>query len=214
MDTTPEKKVIKLILQPNSERGDARQPGFIGAGSAELGLSDYSSGCYLSTGEYGNYLDLRFNLRKEFEGSGQAKQIKVLASQNKNCQAEKDDPHYRVKTEILGAKYKVKAWIRQDPTTLLFYVEIVFEEAEQIEPGELSPLARTAQQDALDFLSGMGVSVKPLPIEVPKTAKPAREAGNQSRAARDPGLDPEAEPDDIPFKTTIYRDVRNHRRRF
>jgi hypothetical protein len=52
-----------------------------------------------------------------------------------------DDPHYRGNVEILDAKHKFKAWIRQNPATSLLYIEAVFEKAEHIEPGELSPLA-------------------------------------------------------------------------
>lgn len=183
--------MIKLILQPNSEREDDRQPGFVGPGSVDLGLGDYTSGSYLSIGEYGNYLDLRFYLRKEFENSGQPKQVKVLASQNKNCRPKSDDYHYfRCNVEILDAKYKVKAWIRQNPATLLLYIEIVFEEAEHVVPGELSPLAQLAQHAAFDLLSTLGVNVKPLPIEQPKTASPQTKQ-------RDPNLG--GEPDATPF---------------
>jgi hypothetical protein len=139
MSTTAPKSQIKLILQPNSEREDERQPGFIGPGSLGLGLGDYTSGCYLSTGDYGNYLDLHFYLRKEFESCGQPKQVKVRISQNKNRRQKSDDPHYRGNVEIFGAKYRLKAWIRQNPATSLLYIEIVFEEAEHVEPGELSP---------------------------------------------------------------------------
>jgi hypothetical protein len=186
------KPAIKLVLQPNSEREDERQPGFVGPGSVDPGLGNYTSGCYLSTGEYGNYLDLRFYLRKEFESSGQPKQVKVRASQNKNCRPQSDDPHYRGNVEILDAKYKLKAWIRQNPATSLLYIEVVFGEAEQVDPGELSPLAQVAQQAASDFLAALGVSVKPLPIEPTKTT-----AESSQKRRHDP--DPDAEPDDIPF---------------
>ena len=112
-------------LQPNSERADENQPGFVGPGCDELGLADYSSGCYLSPGgKYGPYADLRFYLRKESEDSGQPKQVKVSASQNQNCRPKSDDPHYfRRNVEILDRKYKVKVWIRQNPATALFYVK-------------------------------------------------------------------------------------------
>ena len=193
MNTIPSKPAIKLILQPNAEREDERQPGFVGPGSADLGLDDYNSGCYLSTGEYGNYLDLRFYLRKESEISGQPKQVKVLASQNRNCRPNSDDYHYfRCNVEILGKKYKVKAWIRQNPATSLLYIEIVFEESEHVEPGELSPLAQLAQQSAFHFLSTLGVNVKPLAIERPKTM-----AAASQKTRREPDLN--AEGDDIPF---------------
>jgi len=138
-------------------------------------------------------MDLRFYLRKEFESSGQPKQIKVLASQNRNCRPNSDDCHYfRANVEILEAKYKVKAWIRQNPATSLLYMEIVFEEAEHVEPGELSPLGQVAQQAAFDFLSTLGVNVKPLPIEQPKTI-----ATSPQKTPGDPVID--AEPEDIPF---------------
>jgi hypothetical protein len=42
----------------------------------------------------GPYLDLRFYLPKELQSSGQAKQIKVLASQDKNCRPNSDDYHH------------------------------------------------------------------------------------------------------------------------
>lgn len=192
MNATSLKSSIKLILQPNSEREDERQPGFVGPGSVELGFADYTSGCYLSTGDYGNYLDLRFYLRKEFESSGQPKQVKVRASQNKNCRSESDDPHYRGNVEILDRKYKLKAWIRHNPATSLLCIEAVFEPADHVEPGELSPLAQVAQQAAFDFLSTLGVSVKPLPIEGPKTM-----AASPRKKESDPDL--HGEPDDIPF---------------
>jgi hypothetical protein len=182
-------KLIKLILQPNSERADEKQPEFVGPGSADLGLGDYTSGCYLAKGEHGRYLDLRFYLQKEFENSGQPRQVKVRASQNKNYRPKLDDYHYfRSNVEILDKKYKVKTWIRQNPATSLLYIEVVFEEAEHVEPGELSPLAQEAQQAAFDFLSTLGVSVKPLPIERPKTM-----------AGSPPNPDLDAEPDNIPF---------------
>jgi len=82
-----------------------------------------------------------------------------------------------------------------DPTessNSTFLCKSHFEEAEHVEPGELSPLAQAAQQAAFDFLSGLGVSVKPLPIESPKTA-----AGSPPKKPRDPDLD--AESDNIPF---------------
>jgi hypothetical protein len=192
MNAKLSKRLIKLILQTNSERENERQPGFVGPGSAELGLPDYTSGCYLSKGEYGNYFDLRFHLRKEFETSCQPKQVKVRASQNKNCRPESDDPHYRGNVEILDTKYKLKAWIRQNPATALLYIETVFVTANHVEPGELSPLAQVAQQAAFDFLSTLGVSVKRLPIERPKTI-----ATSPPKRSGDPGLD--AESDDIPF---------------
>jgi len=181
-------KATKLILQPNSERAADNQPGFVGPGSPELGLADYTSGCYLSNGNYGNYMDLRFYLRKEFVSSGQPKQIKVLASQNKNCRPNSDDYHYfHCNLEILDRKYKLKAWIRQNPATVLLYVEVHFEAAEHVEPGEVSPLAQEAQQAAFHFLSNLGVSVKPLPIE----------RLSPQKKSDDPNV--HAEPDYTPF---------------
>ena len=193
MNTIQSKPAIKLILQPNSERADDNQPDFVGPGSAELGLADYASGCYLSKGQYGHYLDLRFYLRKGSETSGQPKQIKVLASQNKNCRPDSDDYHYfRCNVEIFDKKYKVKAWIRQNPATSLLDLEIVFEESAHVEPGELSPLAQVAQEAAFDFLSSLGVGVKPLPIERPKAM-----AAFPGKKQNDP--DRQGEPDNIPF---------------
>jgi hypothetical protein len=77
-----------------------------------------------------------------------------------------------------------------DPATSLLYIEILFEESNHVEPGELSPLAQVTLQDAFDFLSTLGVNVKPLPIEQPKTMPPQEKQ-------RDSGLG--GEPDDIPF---------------
>jgi hypothetical protein len=111
----PKRPSVRLLLQPNSERDDERQPEFVGPGSADLGLADYISGCYLLTGDHGNYFSLRFYLRKEFETSGQPKQIKFTASKNKNFRPESDDPHYRNNVEILDVKYKLKALIQQIP---------------------------------------------------------------------------------------------------
>src|SRR5262249_15652472 len=132
MNTTSKKRVTKLILEPNAERTDERQPGFLGAGSPELGLADYTSGLYLSEGDYGPYASIRFYLKKESEGSGMPKQIKILESKNKNRRAGTDDPHYSGKTEILDTRYKVKIWIRQNPASSLLYIEVVFEEAEHV----------------------------------------------------------------------------------
>jgi hypothetical protein len=189
MNATSLKSSIKLILQPNSERADENQPGFVGPGSDELGLGDCTSGAYISTGDYGPYLDLRFYPPKKSEGS---EQLKIRASRNRNCRPNSDDYHYfRADVEILGKKYKVKAWIRQNPATSLLYIEIIFEESEHVEPGELSPLAQVAQQDAFDFLSTLGVNLKPLPIEPPKTAAAALQKNRPRK--------PDVEPDDIPF---------------
>ena len=94
MNTTALKHTIKLILQPNSERADENKPGFVGPGSPDLGLADYTSGCYLSKDQWGPYLEFRFYLPKEFQSSGRAKQTKVLAFQNENFRPKSDDYHY------------------------------------------------------------------------------------------------------------------------
>jgi hypothetical protein len=108
--------------------------------------------------------------------------------QNKNCRPNSDDYHYfHCNLEILDRKYKLKAWIRQNPATVLLYVEVHFEAAEHVEPGELSPLAQEAQQAAFDFLSNLGVSVKPLPIE----------RLSPQKKSDDPNV--HAEPDYTPF---------------
>ena len=131
--------------------------------------------------------------REDERHTGQPKQVKVLASQNRNCRPNSDDYHYfRCNVEILGKKYKAKAWIRQNPATSLLYIEIIFEESEHVEPGELSPLAQVAQQAAFDLLSALGVNVKPLLVEPTKNT-----VESSQKRRHDPN--PDAEPDDIPF---------------
>lgn len=194
-----------FTLAENSARDDDKAPHF--SGNVIIDRIPYEAAAWLGTTRNGDpYVSL--SLRPAGDRNGQKVSVSIWQKKNRTAEA---DPHFRVSQPILDVNYSLAATLRQDTGTELFSLIL---EMTPMGADELSPQAKMRHDEiARVFTGGPGPAPEPR-REPSKFARAAQAPPGQTKMP--PTLNEDGEPDDIPFRSTIRRDIKASRlsRRF
>jgi hypothetical protein len=188
------------LLHQNIEKDHSSAPDFVG--QAFLSAGDYDVAAWFSTIRKGDnrgrpYLSMQWSSR----GDGTVSQRVNVFLWEVTERAAETDPHFKARENLGGQSLKFAA--RIEPSGTLHRLHVVIEPFTAEE--DLSPIAREVQEKLNSF-----VKEARLRLPAKKKSEPPRAEATAPKAEPDDGV-LEAEPSDIPFKTTVYKDVQKSR---
>ena len=205
-----------FVLSQNAEKEHEKAPDFLG--EAQIGNGLYDVAGWFGTINKGKSVGRPYlGLALTSKSNSQKIQISLWEKSNRKSP---EDAHFKNREQFNGQELKFSAWI--DPSGDLYQVRVLIEPANS-GADDLSEDARETLGRLKEFVeqSQLRLSGGSQP---PRAALPAAKESNVMRPARsevgprprpkDPDLD--GAPDDIPFATHIYREVKSWRgvRRF
>jgi hypothetical protein len=207
MSTIP---ALEFVLSQNVTKQHTEVPDF--TGEAHIGTALYDAAAWFREIRKGSntgrpFVGLQLTTKSNIT---QKVSISLWEKQNRQSAA---DPHFKTHEELNGQPLNFSAWIV--PAGELYGLRVVVEPF-SANANDLSEAALETHAKLQDFLEQAQLSLPdaqkpelppaqsaPQPVPATKVAGLERSA----KAERDPDLD--AEPDDSPFRTGIYKDVRN-----
>jgi hypothetical protein len=190
---------VRVSLPQNNKKLSDAHPDFLG--KLQLENASWTTAVWLSTTKRNDpYLSLQLT----GEGSAQTEKIKLAIWKNHERQREKtEDPHFESTQEMFGCDFQLRAWVM--PVGDDFRLELIIEPLNG-ERGEISEALGTTKRRLADLLAETGAAKLP-----PNSTRTSAAADKTATPTTKPVQDDDNEPDDIPFVTWIYRDVRQSR---
>jgi hypothetical protein len=192
-----EKNPVWEILLPQNVGKERREiPDFTAEG-ALIGTSLFDIGAWFGEIKKGNnrgrpYLGLALNSK------GNASQKITVSLWEKLNRMAEIDPHFTAREQLNGQDLRFSAWVESAGSSL--HVLRLRIEPFSVGAEDLNDAALETQNRLTSFL-------KEARLRLPNAQQPELPIGATAKKKR--GSETDTEPDDIPFKTTVYKDVRN-----
>jgi hypothetical protein len=186
----------EIILLQNIGKERREVPDFTAEG-ALIGTSIFDIGAWFDEIKKGNnrgrpYLGLALS------STGNASQKISISLWEKVNRTSETDPHFTTREQLNGQDLRFSAWV-ENAGSSLHALRL------RIEPFSVG--AEDLSEAAAEVQTRLTLFLKEAQLRLPNAQQPELPIGAAAKKKR--GSETDTEPDDIPFKTTVYKDVRN-----
>jgi hypothetical protein len=190
---------VRVSLPQNHKKISDVHPDFLG--KLRLENANWITAAWVSTTKRNDpYLSLQLT----GEGPAQTEKIKLAIWKNHERRRQNpEDPHFESIQEMFGHDFQLRAWVM--PVGDDYRLELTIAPLNG-EHGEISEALATTKRRLSDFLAESGAAKLP-----PNSTRTSAAADKTAPPTTKPSQNDDNEPDDIPFVTRIYKDVRQSR---